>query len=71
MKKNMGSFDKAVRILVAVAIIALYYTKQINGTAAIILMAVAPIFIVTSFISVCPIYLMFGISTKSKKKAIN
>ncbi len=72
MKKNMGSFDKAVRILVAVAIIALYYTKQIGGTAAIVLLVIAGIFIVTSFISSCPLYMLFGINTKSKKsKAIN
>jgi hypothetical protein len=72
MKKNMGSFDKAVRILVAVAILALYYTKQIGGTVAIVLLVIAGIFIVTSFISSCPLYMVFGINTKSKKsKTIN
>jgi hypothetical protein len=67
MKKNIGSIDRVIRLLVALAIIALYYTNQINGTVAIVLLGIAAIFIITSFISVCPIYLMFGLNTKNKK----
>jgi hypothetical protein len=67
MKKNIGSIDRVIRFLVALAIIALYYTNQISGTVAIVLLVIAGIFIITSFISVCPIYLMFGLSTKNKK----
>ena len=67
MKKNMGSIDKAVRILVAVAIIVLYFTHQISGTIAIIGLVLSGIFILTSFISFCPLYLPFGISTRKKE----
>lgn len=67
MKKNMGSADRIVRILVAVVIVGLYLANQITGTAAIILLVLAGIFILTSFISVCPLYLPFGISTKKRK----
>jgi len=67
MKPNMGTVDKVVRILVAIVISILYYTNQISGTAAIILLILAGIFIVTSFISFCPLYLPFGISTRKKK----
>jgi hypothetical protein len=67
MKPNMGTVDKAVRILVAVIIAILYFTNQITGTAAIILLILAGIFILTSFISFCPLYLPFGISTRKKK----
>ena len=67
MKANMGTADKAIRILVALVIIALYYTEQISGTAAIILLAFAGIFIATSFMSFCPLYLPFGISTRKKE----
>lgn len=66
MKANMGTIDKAVRILAALAIIALYFLGQISGTAAIVLLAFAAVFILTSFISFCPLYLPFGISTKKK-----
>ena len=67
MKKNMGTIDKVVRILVAIVIIALYATNVISGTLAIILLALSAIFILTSFISFCPLYLPFGISTRKKE----
>ncbi len=63
----MGTADKVVRILAAILIGVLYFMGQITGTVAIILMAVAVIFIATSFMSFCPLYLPFGISTKKKE----
>ena len=66
MKKNMGTIDKAVRILAAVVIAILYFMGNITGTAAIILLVVAAIFILTSFMSFCPLYAPFGISTRKK-----
>lgn len=66
MKKNMGNTDKIIRILVALVIIVLYFTHQINGTLAIIGLILSGIFILTSFISFCPLYLPFGISTRKK-----
>lgn len=66
MKKNMGTIDKVFRILVAIVIAVLYFTNQISGTTAIVLLMLAGIFIVTSFISFCPLYYPFGISTKGK-----
>lgn len=68
MKKNMGTMDKAVRILAAVLIIALYFTNVISGTLAIVLLVVAGAFIATSLISSCPLYLPFGISTRPKSQ---
>ena len=67
MKKNMGTLDRVIRILAAVAIVALYYTNQISGTIAIIGLVIASIFIVTSLMSFCPIYLPFGIHTCKKE----
>jgi hypothetical protein len=67
MKKNMGKIDKGIRMMVAVLIAVLYFTNVISGTWAVILGIVAIIFILTSFISFCPLYLPFGIDTKEKK----
>ncbi|HEX3008288.1 MAG TPA: DUF2892 domain-containing protein [Bacteroidales bacterium] len=67
MKKNMGTIDKAIRILIAVALTVLFFTHVISGTLGIILMIFAAIFVLTSFISFCPLYLPFGISTNKKK----
>jgi hypothetical protein len=68
MTKNMGSADRTVRIAAAIIIAALYYFGIISGTVAIVLLVFAGIFIITSFISFCPLYLPFGISTKPKEK---
>lgn len=68
MKKNMGSLDKAIRIVIAAVIAILYFTNVISGTAAIILGILAIIFVITSFISFCPLYLPLKISTLKKKK---
>lgn len=68
MKKNIGNVDKTIRILVAVVIAILYFTDLISGTLAIILGILAIVFVLTSFISFCPLYLPFGINTLKKKK---
>jgi len=66
MKKNMGTVDKVIRILVAVVIAVLFYTQVITGTLGIVLLALAVIFVITSFISFCPLYLPLGINTGKK-----
>ncbi|MEO8235277.1 MAG: DUF2892 domain-containing protein [Flavobacterium sp.] len=63
MKKNMGSADRFIRILLAIIVGVLYYTNIIDGTLAIVLGVVAIIFLLTSFVSFCPLYAPFGIST--------
>lgn len=69
MKKNMGTADRTTRILIAVVIGVLYFTNTISGTLAIILGILAVIFVLTSFVSFCPLYLPFGIKTfKNKRK---
>lgn len=60
----MGTLDRVLRIAIAIAIIALYLTQIISGTIAIILLIIAAAFIITSFISFCPLYLPFGIRTR-------
>jgi Protein of unknown function (DUF2892) len=68
MKKNMGNLDRGIRIAIAIAIAVLYFTNTIEGTLAYILMAFAAIFVLTSFISFCPLYLPLGINTYKMKK---
>ncbi len=68
MKKNMGTIDKVIRILIAIAVAVLYFTGIISGTVAIVLLIFAVIFILTSVISFCPLYFPFGINTGAKKE---
>jgi len=63
MKKNMGSADRIIRFIVAAIVAVLYFTNVISGTLGIVLLVVAAIFLITSFISFCPLYAPFGLST--------
>lgn len=64
MKKNMGKTDRIIRITIAAIIAVLYFMNVISGTWAIVLGVLALVFVLTSFISFCPLYLPFGISTR-------
>jgi hypothetical protein len=68
MKKNMGTIDKVLRILVAIAFVILYFTNVITGVWGIIMLVIAAMFVITSIISICPAYLPFGISTCKKQE---
>lgn len=67
MKKNMGTIDKVIRVLIAVVIAILFFTKVITGALGMVLLALAIIFVLTSLISFCPLYLPFGINTGKKR----
>lgn len=70
MKKNMGSADKIIRLIIAVIVVLLYFTNVLTGTIAIVALVLAGVFVLTSLISFCPLYVPFGLSTcatKSKK----
>ncbi|MCA6380249.1 MAG: DUF2892 domain-containing protein [Cytophagales bacterium] len=67
MKKNMGSADRVIRVILAALVAVLYFTNVISGTTAIILAVLAIVFVATSLTSFCPLYLPFGLSTLRKK----
>jgi len=64
----MGSIDRIFRVVVALLIAVLYFTGQISGTAAIILGILAVVFLLTGFLSICPLYMPFKFSTAKKDK---
>jgi hypothetical protein len=66
MKNNMATADRIIRAMIAVVIAALYFTGSIPGTLGIVLIAIAVIFFITSLISFCPLYAIFGISSRKK-----
>jgi hypothetical protein len=60
MKKNVGSADKVIRIILGVAIIAFgIYSQSWWG-----LVGIVPLF--TAFIGWCPAYNLIGVSTDKK-----
>ncbi len=68
MKKNMGTADKSIRVLIAVIIGVLYFTGTISGTLGIVLLVLAGVFVLTSLISFCPLYVPFGFTTCATKE---
>lgn len=67
MKKNMGTADKLIRVLIAAVIAYLYYNDTISGTLGLVLLVFAGVFVLTSLVSFCPLYVPLGISTCSTK----
>lgn len=68
MKKNMGSIDRTVRVIIAILLISLYATGLISGTWAIVSLVLGGVFVLTSLVSNCPLYLPFGIHTNRVRK---
>ncbi len=68
MTKNVGKTDKTIRLTAAVLFVILILVGVITGVWAWILGIVAVVFFVTSAISFCPLYTIFGISTLPKEE---
>jgi uncharacterized membrane protein len=68
MKKNMGTADRIIRVIIAAIIAGLFFGNVITGTIGIILLVLAGVFLLTSVVSFCPLYAPFGISTCKTKK---
>lgn len=63
MKKNMGFADRVFRTVAAVVIGTLILTGTLSGTLAWVLGILTVVFLATSFISICPLYVPLNIST--------
>lgn len=64
--KNMGTLDRVIRTLLAVVVGVLYFMDVISGTLAIVLGILAIVFLLTSLVSTCPLYMPFGLSTRKE-----
>jgi Protein of unknown function (DUF2892) len=67
MKKNMGSADKIIRIILAAIFAVLYFTGTVTGTLGLVLLVLGGVFLATSLISFCPLYALVGLNTCPKK----
>lgn len=68
MKKNMGSADRIIRILLAAAFGYLYFAGVVTGVFGLILVILGGVFVLTSLIGFCPLYTVFGLNTCQAKK---
>jgi Protein of unknown function (DUF2892) len=69
MKKNLGNTDRIIRLLLAGVFALLWFQNIVTGTWGIVLLVLAAVFVLTSLISFCPLYAIFGISSCPVKKA--
>ena len=67
MKKNMGTIDRVVRAILAIVLFGLYLTDTVTGNIGLALLIVGAVFLLTSFVSFCPLYVPFGLRTCAKK----
>ena len=67
MKQNMGTEDRIIRLAAALVFGILYLTGLISGTIALILGILGIVFVATSFLGFCPLYLPFGLSTRRSR----
>lgn len=68
MKKNMSNADRIIRILVSIVFVVLHFTGVVDGVIGKVLLALAAVFTLTSLLSYCPLYQIFGISTCKVKE---
>jgi hypothetical protein len=63
MKKNMGTTDRIIRVLLAAFFFILYFTGMVTGGFGVLLLVVGFVFIATSAVSLCPLYSVLGFSS--------
>jgi hypothetical protein len=63
MKKNVGSIDKIVRIVIAIVAGYFAYKGGFGVTVSYILYAVAAIMLLTALVGTCPIYSVLGMKS--------
>ncbi len=64
MIKNMSSIDRGIRVVVAAVFAYLYFSGIVSGALGILLMVFAAVFLITSSIAFCPLYVLFNFSTR-------
>ena len=68
MKANMGTTDKILRVLIALVVGILIYTKVLSGALALVLGILSIVLVLTSLVSFCPFYTLFGFTTCKTKE---
>lgn len=65
MKRNVGTADRIVRLILMVAFIAL--GVAVGGVLGIVFFVLAAVMLLTAVVGTCPLYAPFGISTCGTK----
>ena len=68
MTTNVGSFDRILRIVLALVFVGLYFSGTVTGTVGLVLVILGAVFLLTAVLGWCGLYTIFGISTCPVKK---
>ncbi|MFM2362952.1 MAG: hypothetical protein RLZZ316_1854 [Bacteroidota bacterium] len=68
MKKNMGTTDRIIRLILAAIFGYLYFGNVVTGTLGLVLIILGGVFALTSLVSFCPLYKLVGINTCAVKQ---
>ena len=63
MQKNVGSIDRAIRALVGIVLLAVYFLGAVGGTLGIVALVAGIVMLGTAAIGWCPPYALLGINT--------
>lgn len=68
MTTNVGTFDRVLRIALAIALSVLYFTGTVQGTVGVVLLILGGMLLLTAVVGTCGLFSLFGISTCALKK---
>jgi hypothetical protein len=63
MKRNMSNTDHVIRVVLAALFAYLYFGGIVTGIPGIVLVVLGAVFLLTSVIAFCPLYVPFKFST--------
>ncbi len=64
MIKNMGNFDRILRVAVSLVFAMMVFNNAVSGFQYYLLATLGVVFTITSIVGTCPLYIPFKINTK-------
>ena len=66
MKRNMSNLDRILRVVLAAVFAYLYFSGVVTGIFGIILLVLGGVFLLTSLVGFCPLYVPLKFSTRKE-----
>ena len=63
MKTNESSLDRIIRVILGIALLALYFTGTVTGGLGILFIVLSSIALLTGVVGFCPLYMLLKVST--------
>ncbi len=64
MSVNEAGWDRVVRVILGVILLALYFMGNVSGGVGIVVLIIGLIALLTGLFGFCPLYKVIGFSTK-------